>query len=232
MSLRSTIKGIPVISSLAKLGYYFLIEPFKRFPGSHDYWKGRYQAGGVSGDGSVGILAQYKADIVNQIIEKYHASSVIEIGCGDGSQLALLSCPQYLGVDISNEAIARCKERFSDDASRSFITLDNLENQTADLALSLDVIYHLTEDPVYEQYLKQLFTSSNRLVAIYSSNTDEQRLIQGKHIRHRQFIRWVSKYASDWLLVEHIPNKYPYHGDDRTGSFADFYLFEKTVNLP
>jgi SAM-dependent methyltransferase len=230
LPLRDAIKGIPIVSSFAKLGYYLLVEPFRRFPGSKDYWQKRYQTGGVSGDGSAGMLARYKADIINQLIRQRGVTSVIEIGCGDGSQLALLECPDYLGVDISDEAIARCRDNFRDDSSRSFINLRDLHEQTADLTLSLDVIYHLTEDPVFHSHMQKLFKASSRLVAIYSSNTDEQRLIQGKHIRHRQFTSWVEEHAGDWRLLEHIPNKYPYRGDDRTGSFADFYVFEKISN--
>ena len=72
--------------------------------------------------------------------------------------------------------------------------------------ISDEVIYHLREDPVYNAHMPQLFNASSRLVAIYSSNTDERRLFQ------------------------HIQHKYPYCGNDRTGSFADFYFFEKTTS--
>lgn len=43
----------------------------------------------------------------------------------------------------------------------------------ADLSLSLDVIYHLVEDEVFETYINTLFKSARRYVIIYSSNSDD-----------------------------------------------------------
>ena len=37
----------------------------------------------------------------------------------------------------------------------------------AELALSLDVIYHLVEDTVYESYMGQLFDSATKYVIVY-----------------------------------------------------------------
>ena len=32
---------------------------------------------------------------------------------------------------------------------------------------------------------------------------------------------------AEWKPTKHIPNKYPYSGNDQKGSFADFYVYEK-----
>jgi hypothetical protein len=39
-----------------------------------------------------------------------------------------------------------------------------------DLELSLDVIYHLVEDEVFDAYMRSLFAHAGRFVVIYSSN--------------------------------------------------------------
>ena len=72
----------------------------RRFPGSQAYWEQHYRSGGDSGPGSRGVLAQYKAEFVNAFVERHDIESVAELGCGDGSQLALARYPAYVGLDV------------------------------------------------------------------------------------------------------------------------------------
>ncbi|NIQ00794.1 MAG: hypothetical protein GWM98_10685, partial [Nitrospinaceae bacterium] len=90
------------------------------FPGSGNFWETRYARGGDSGHGSQGRLAQFKAEVLNRFVEQHRVESVIEFGCGDGGQLALLRFPRYIGLDVAPTAIARCRERFRADSSKSF----------------------------------------------------------------------------------------------------------------
>jgi len=99
--------------------------------------------------------------------------------------------------------------------------------QQADLALSLDVIYHLVEDPVFQDYMSKLFGAANRYVVIYSSDTNDDRGYKGTHVRHRMFSRWVQKNAKRWKLIQHVPNRYPYKGDYTKGSFAEFFIYRR-----
>lgn len=213
------------IGRLAKVIYYGLIEPLQKFSGSENYWKSRYRDGGNSGAGSYNELAHFKAEIINSWVNDFALESMIEFGCGDGNQLLLAQYPQYLGLDISPNAIAGCRQRFSADSTKSFALLDDYAGQQAQLGLSLDVIYHLVEDDVFNQYMRRLFASATRYVVIYSSNTDQQRNLQGRHVRHRCFTEWVDANASDWELLEHVPNRYPYNPRDGSGSYADFFLY-------
>lgn len=224
-NFKQKIKSIPLIGSLAKVLYFFFIEPFKKFSGSDDYWKMRYARGGSSGDGSYKLLAEFKADVLNTLVEDYKVNSVKEFGCGDGNQLSLLNFPAYQGVDISPQAIALCKEKFSQDSTKEFFLLEEYQQQLSDMNMSLDVIYHLVEDEIFENHMKLLFESASTLVVIYSSDTAQQQKVQGKHIRHRKFTDWIAKHANNWELKRVIPNKYPYKGDDTSGSFADFYIY-------
>ena len=96
-----------------------------------------------------------------------------------------------------------------------------------DLALSLDVIYHLVEDDVYAQYMRTLFRASKRYVIIYASDSDDSRDYEGTYIKHRKFTRWTDESLPNWKLIEHLPNRYPYRGDYRKGSFADFFIYQK-----
>ncbi len=199
----------------------------RRFQGSNDYWVRRYRKGRNSGGGSYGQLARFKADVLNEFVREHEISSVIEFGCGDGNQLSLATYPQYLGFDISHEALEQCRARFADDPSRQFRPMDDYHNEQAPLTLSLDVLYHLVEDDVFAGYVRRLFAASTEHVVIYSSNTDENRPGQGEHVRHRRFTDWVDEHIDGWQLTRHLPNKYPYQGNDREGSFADFYFYSR-----
>ena len=99
--------------------------------------------------------------------------------------------------------------------------------EKAQLTLSLDVIYHLVEDKVFCEYMHRLFESAEEFVVIYSSETSENEKGQAAHVKHRRFSEWVEKLEPEWKLRDHIPNKYPFTGDTKTGSFADFYIYEK-----
>jgi hypothetical protein len=103
--------------------------------------------------------------------------------------------------------------------------------KTADLSLSLDVIYHLVEDHIFEQHMSQLFSSARRFVAIYASNSDRKAPVQ--HVRHRNFTAWADANAKDWKLVEKVPNRYPFDESDPEGtSFADFYFYTRAPLAP
>jgi len=99
--------------------------------------------------------------------------------------------------------------------------------ETAELTLSLDVIYHLVEFEVFLDYMNRLFESAKRYVVIYSSDTDENAKGQAAHVWHRKFTKWVELEKPEWQLASHIPNKYPYAGDTRTGSSSDFFIYKR-----
>ena len=228
--MKGVIKNTPILGYFAKIIYFSLIAPLRSFPGSENYWKKRYRSGGNSGAGSYDKLSHFKAEILNRFVNDNNIKTVIEYGCGDGNQLKLLKLPKYLGFDISSEAISLCTNIFKDDQAKTFKLLDGKTNYAAELTLSLDVIYHLVEDDVFLSYMERLFKTSEKFVIIYSSNTDQQATLQANHVRHRMFTQWTAERAG-WKLKKHIPNKYPYNGDDEEGSFADFFIFEKS-DLP
>jgi SAM-dependent methyltransferase len=152
---------------------------------SATYWEARYASGGVSGPGSEGHLAKFKAKVLNDFVGRHAIKSVIELGCGDGNQLSLSEYPQYVGIDVSPTAIIRCQELFQHDKSKRFlVSRENCAQnpEPAELALSLDVIFHLVEDNVYEQYMRSLFDAATRFVIIYSDNQEASD--QELHVRH------------------------------------------------
>ena len=226
--MKKWIKTIPIVGSIAHSIYRKWIVPPKPFAGSKSYWIERYDSGGNSGDGSYDKLAEFKAEIINDFVLKNSITSIIEYGCGDGNQLKLAEYPSYMGFDVSPKAVALCKEAFKNDFTKAFKLMDDYYNETAELTLSLDVIYHLIEDDVYNEYMNTLFDSAKQFVIIYSSNSEEIPGGQAEHIKSRNFTKWIGSRKPEWRLVKHLPNRYPFSGNTKTGSISDFFIFERT----
>ena len=226
---KELLKRVPLLGALVtRIWRRFRAAPETSVPfrGSEPYWERRYASGGTSGPGSYGKLALFKAEIINRFVADHSVQSVIEFGCGDGNQLELAAYPNYLGVDVSETALARCRKRFREDRSKSFELAADYDGSKAELALSLDVIFHLVEDSVFEHYMARLFDAATRFVIIYSSNRDERVSDPAAmHVRHRRFTDWVGVNAAGWELMECIPNRHPDQGDYDRGSFSDFYLY-------
>jgi hypothetical protein len=196
---------------------------------SSEYWESRYASGSTSGDGSYGDLARFKATIINNFIAENAISSVIEFGCGDGNQISLGNYPDYLGIDVSETVIEICRSRYISDTSKKFELLSPNAVRSAELALSLDVIYHLVESKIYNEYMSILFRSATRYVIIYSTNHDGSLANTPPHIHHRIFTDWIQQHALDWRQILMIPNCFPFKGDTKTGSMANFYIYEKST---
>lgn len=184
-----------------------------------------YARGGTSGAGSYDALAQGKAVFLNEFVRTRGIGSVIEFGCGDGNQLSLADYSSYIGLDVSRTAIELCQHRFAVDPAKSFFLYDGACFTdragvfTADLAISLDVIYHLTEDAVFETYLAHLFAAAAKYVIIYATNAERHGT--APHVRHRHFTPWVQTHCPDWHLPE--VTRGPNPGPDR----ADFFIYER-----
>jgi SAM-dependent methyltransferase len=229
-SLRQTIARLPIIGPAAKRMYRTIVpyRPALHFESSPQYWEDRYTGGGNSGAGSNGRLARFKAEAINRFVADRGVRSVIEFGCGDGRQLELARYPEYTGIDVSARAIEICRAKFGHDSGKRFVRTSGSEgvSTTADLALSLDVIYHLVEDEIYHAYMTALTSAARSYVCVYSSDREASSPVA--HVRHRCFTNWVREHAPEWELIERIANPYPEDPEcpDDT-SWADLYFFRR-----
>jgi len=223
--LKDLIKNTPVLGKLA-VKIYSRLKGVPYFSTSRKYWDDRYKSGGNSGAGSYNRFAEFKAEVINKFVKDNSVKSVIEYGCGDGNQLKYFQFNKYTGFDVSPTAIALCRDTFKNDRSKNFKVIGDYKNESADVTMSLDVIYHLVEDSVFRDYMKLLFSSSGQYVIVYASNKDEVPET-GVHVRHRKFTNWVDKHALEFKLISHIPNKYPWNGNEFETSFADFYIYQR-----
>ncbi len=233
--VKRNLYRVPVLREFVRKSRLYWVKKTQPFYDSVHYWENRYQSGGLSGDGSCGRLAVFKAEVLNEFVAKQKIQSVLEFGCGDGNQLSLANYPKYVGVDVSQAAIQLCLDRFCSDQTKTFVHLerDRMVEITAklrsELVLSLDVIYHLVEDAVYESYMESLFDTAEKFVIIYSSNKDEPGDLP--HVRHRNFYSWINQHRPGWSLTEHVPNRYPQGlSAENDTSHADFYFFRKLIS--
>lgn len=229
---KAFIARIPVLGTVAK-AIWAALRPRPHFPGSGAYWESRYAAGGTSGSGSYDELALFKADVINGFVHEHRVTSVMEFGCGDGNQLKLARYPDYLGLDVSDAAIARCSALFSDDASKRFKNVAAYADEKADLSMSLDVIYHLVEDAVFDAYMSKLFGAASKYVIVYSSNDEGLNAkYGGYHVKHRKFTDWVAAHAPAWSLLYVRASAYPFDdADPDHTSLADFYFYQRTASV-
>jgi SAM-dependent methyltransferase len=219
MVVKDLVRPIPGVRQLS------IMRQRMGFTGSADYWERNYQRGGTSGSGSYGELASRKADFLNAFVRENAVESVIEFGCGDGHQLSMAAYPSYIGLDVSRTAIGLCRRRFHDDPTKSFFLYDGscfVDRSgicAADLAISLDVIYHLVEDSVFETYLDHLFAAGRRYVIIYS--TDMVMAGTGPHVRHRLISGRIERNYPEWELVRVVP------GPVQEPGLPDFFAYER-----
>lgn len=190
------------------------------------YWENRYRSGRGSGIGSYGKLAAFKSEVINNFIKEKGVRSLIDLGCGDGNQLGLFKVSSYLGLDVSRRVIEICSERYKEDETKKFVFVeypDYSKGFSADLVISLDVIFHLVENDAYFAYMRSLFQSAKKFVIIYSSNFEN---FTAPHERERKFTDYVGNAFPQWRLVKKIDNPWPYPKYPK-GSYSDFYIYER-----
>jgi hypothetical protein len=140
-----------------------------------------------------------------------------------------LEVNEYLGFDPSAKTINSLNEKYILDSTKKFE--NNFRDlETKELTISFDVIYHLIEDEVYEDYMEQLFELSAKYVLIYSSNSDrtDSEYATAPHVRHRIFEELV---PIEFKLCEYHKNQYPYQPTNpNETSWSDFFLYAKNVS--
>lgn len=190
-----------------------------------DYWENTYKTGGNSGQGSYGVLAEFKAEVINWLMKKNNVQRVIEFGCGDGHQLQFMEYPEYLGLDVSPSSVRLCAEKFALDSTKSFMhylpgAFVNRGFIQADLVVCLDVLYHITDEEDFRATLSDIFASATNLVVLYTRITDGTEKQVVNTIKDRDIMGYLAGYP-DFHVEEIIPQRH------KELSSADFIILRK-----
>jgi 2-polyprenyl-3-methyl-5-hydroxy-6-metoxy-1,4-benzoquinol methylase len=197
---------------------------------SFDYigwWENWYNRGGTSGPGSRGIVAQYKADVINQFLSIHSINSVLEFGCGDGYNLGLIHYKEYVGLDVTKASIKMCTQIFKNDSSKSFMLYDPkyFTNKGGfknfDLIVCLDVLFHVVNEDEFIKTLDDIFSFKTPYIIIYSTLTEKWN-DTNPEIYNRNVLEYLKKYTDyTYEVVENKYNNVPW------GSWADWVFLKR-----
>lgn len=176
-----------------------------------EYWENRHvkRRGQIKaeGRGSCGRLLIRKIQMVNQLLADTKAMSVLDLGCGTALVGRELNVKRYIGADVSPTALEGARTRLADLEDWELHVLnEHTPALHADVAISMDVIYHLLSDTDYTAYLSRMFRSARKEVGVYSTDHDSP---ANDHVRHRNFSRDVAERFPDWVLVSSHPPRWP-----------------------
>ena len=152
------------------------------------YWDRRYLSGGNSGSGSVGKQRDWCWSQIGDISNK----EVLDIGCGDLSFWEGRDCLKYTGVDLSEIIINKNKEKRPNwnfihaDASKS-------QNLNGQVVFCLNLLYHILDDSVYQDILKNLekWTKEKLFIFTWRENPFNGKTTDGWYQSYRPFMEYV-----------------------------------------
>jgi hypothetical protein len=175
------------------------------------YWEERYASGGGSGTGSEGANYEFKRDHVRHVMRTHGVRTAVDFGCGDGRQLHEILTgdatrtvlDEYLGLDVSPSAVARCRDLYRGHPNCRFDVYGTAEVGRYDLALSLDVLYHIVDYQDYVAYLRRLFGCS-QWVLLYANR--EAKPSEVPHVVYRDNLAEIGRLVLPTELVEQVPH--------------------------
>ncbi len=109
------------------------------------------------------ILADFVADICRRVTDR--RPRILDVGCGTGANLLMLS--QYgdaEGVDISNDALAFCRERGLDQVKLGAGEKLPYDDGTFDLVTAFDVVEHMDDDLAGLREMRRVLRPGGRVL--------------------------------------------------------------------
>ena len=109
------------------------------------------------------ILTRFIEDICRRVTDR--RPRILDVGCGTGANLLMLS--QYgdaEGVDVSEDALAFCRERGLDKVKLGAAEALPYEDGTFDLVTALDVVEHLDDDLAGLREMRRVLRPGGRVL--------------------------------------------------------------------
>ncbi|GAB1855744.1 hypothetical protein MHTCC0001_05780 [Flavobacteriaceae bacterium MHTCC 0001] len=123
-----------------------------------------------SGVGSRGEVLKLKQTLLNLITHGYTNREIVDVGCGDLELMKVMPFKNYLGLDVSNEAIKLAGQKRPDwKFKNTSITDETIEE--VDLVMCFDVLIHQSDKQVFENIVKSLVIKANKRIIIGAYNS-------------------------------------------------------------
>jgi len=109
------------------------------------------------------ILASFLEDICRRVTDR--RPRILDVGCGTGANLLMLS--QYgnaEGVDISEDALAFCRERGLEQVKLGAAERLPYDDGTFDLVTALDVVEHMDDDLAGLREMRRVLRPGGRVL--------------------------------------------------------------------
>jgi SAM-dependent methyltransferase len=141
---------------------------------NRSFWNHRYahhpELG--SGLGSRGDVLQLKQDLLADLMPAHVGLSVLDWGCGDLEVVRSFPWRDYVGVDISTEALRMAKEKRPDWLFATPAAFDAIDGQCRDVVLCLDVLIHQPTHAEYSALVRKLVALARRGVLVAGFDRD------------------------------------------------------------
>jgi SAM-dependent methyltransferase len=109
------------------------------------------------------IIAGFVGDICKQVTSR--RPQILDVGCGTGANLLLLSkYGDAEGVDVSEDALAFCRERGLDKVKKGAGEALPYETATFDLVTAFDVIEHMDDDLAGLKEMRRVLRPGGRVL--------------------------------------------------------------------
>jgi len=109
------------------------------------------------------ILASFIEDICRRVTDR--RPRILDVGCGTGANLLMLSnYGDAEGVDVSEDALAFCRERGLENVKLGAAEQLPYEDGTFDLVTALDVVEHLDDDLAGLREMRRVLRPGGRVL--------------------------------------------------------------------
>ncbi len=109
------------------------------------------------------IIASFVEDICRRVTAR--RPRILDVGCGTGANLLMLSKYGYAeGVDVSEDALAFCRERGLENVKLGAAEQLPYDDGTFDLVTALDVVEHLDDDLAGLREMRRVLRPGGRVL--------------------------------------------------------------------
>jgi ubiquinone/menaquinone biosynthesis C-methylase UbiE/uncharacterized protein YbaR (Trm112 family) len=137
---------------------------------------------------------------MSELAATYSTGSVLEIGCGEGAQLAMLSARRKFGIDPAVQALLRARKRSGAECAVARAEELPFPTESLDLVLAVGVMEHFEDpDEAVGEIRRVLTRQGHYLALIHTDMTFSERLA----LKVRTFLvprprpvallRWIAK---------------------------------------